>query len=117
MSVYAQKYKYGYLSDPIRLDPITITEFYIPSHKIIISFGPDNNLDVFSANSPRNYIDHSMPDFLLDDFPEEKNTPPTVTQLHDIDLSLDYVEMVIEVSNIHKRLTSMEEKIKDKSKK
>lgn len=130
MSVNAQKYEHGFISDIVRQNHIKINEIYIPSHKIIFNY--HDTLNVFFSDSPRNYVLNSLKITWTDKFLEEMKTNedyrkmydkdikkyklPTPTELHDIELPLDFVKMLVTLANMNNELDQLKSKLTVSSK-
>ncbi len=128
MSVPAQIYTYGYFDSIVRQNKCEIKEIYIPSHKIIFNYEKyEKRLNVFYSELPRNYIQHSFKSTYSDAFLEEmkineaykeiyekgmKNyTPPTITQLKNIEISLDLVKRLDDLSKLNETIIKMNDEL------
>ena len=120
-TVKAQKYTHGYISDPVRPCVVKIEEIYIPSHDIIFNYEKyKKKLNVFSSVLPRNYIEHSLKyewsdenlermkenDSLKRLYDEENDNyvSPTSTKMTDIELSVEFVDKIVEISELRELL-------------
>ena len=130
MTTTAQKYTCGYKT---MRGTKKITDIYIPSHNIIFNYEIETKqLNVFHSTSPRNFIEHSFKQNWSDKFLEDMKTdellkemydrkmesyrPPTPTQMTDIELPLDYVDMLAKIAKMNGEIKQIKDQLTVSSK-